>query len=41
MYTINITFEEKGVSPVKLENIDYGVSLLEVLLDNKLLSTTK
>ena len=34
MYTINITFEEKGVSPVTLNNIDYGVSLLEVLLDN-------
>ena len=34
MYTINITFEEKGVNPVTLNNIDYGVSLLEVLLDN-------
>ena len=34
MYTINITFEEKGVAPVTLNNIDYGVSLLEVLLDN-------
>ena len=34
MYTINIKFEEKGVAPVTLNNIDYGVSLLEVLLDN-------
>ncbi len=34
MYTVNITFEEKGVAPVTLNNIDYGVSLLEVLLDN-------
>jgi len=34
MYTINITFEEKGVRPVTLKDIDYGVSLLEVLLDN-------
>jgi len=34
MYTINITFEEKGFAPVTLNNIDYGVSLLEVLLDN-------
>ena len=34
MYTINIKFEEKGVAPITLNNIDYGVSLLEVLLDN-------
>ena len=36
MYTINISFEQKGLEPVVLENIGTGDSLLEILLDNKI-----
>lgn len=34
MYTIKITFEQKGVEPVLLTNIEQGQSLLEVCLNN-------
>ena len=34
MYTIKIKFEEKGMAPVTLENIEQGQTLLEVLLKN-------
>jgi len=36
MYTINIAFEQKGVAATTLTNIDYGDSLLEILLDNNI-----
>ena len=34
MYTITIKFEEKGLEPVVLNNIEPNQSLLEVCLDN-------
>ncbi len=34
MYTINIKFEQKGLEPVTLTNIEPDHSLLEVLLKN-------
>jgi len=34
MYTIKVKFEQKGVEPVALNNIQPGDSLLEVLLDH-------
>ncbi|HRI20306.1 MAG TPA: 2Fe-2S iron-sulfur cluster-binding protein [Panacibacter sp.] len=34
MYTINIKFEQKGLEPVRLSNIEPDHSLLEVLLKN-------
>ena len=34
MYTIKIKFEQKGLEPVTLENIEPGDSLLEICLDN-------
>jgi ferredoxin, 2Fe-2S len=34
MYNIKIKFEQKGVEPVTLENIQAGDSLLEILLDH-------
>lgn len=34
MYTIKINFEQKGLTPVTLENIEPDQSLLEVCLDN-------
>jgi 2Fe-2S ferredoxin len=34
MYTINIKFEEKGLEPVSLKNVEEGQTLLEVLLKN-------
>jgi 2Fe-2S ferredoxin len=34
MYTIKINFEQKGLAPVTLQNIDPDQSLLEVCLDN-------
>ena len=36
MYTINISFEQKGLKPLVLENIGSGDSLLEILLDNNI-----
>ncbi len=36
MYTINISFEQKRLEPIVLENIGSGDSLLEILLDNKI-----
>jgi 2Fe-2S ferredoxin len=34
MYTINIKFEEKGLEPVTLKDIEEGQTLLEVFLKN-------
>jgi 2Fe-2S ferredoxin len=34
MYTIEFNFEQKGLSPVKLENVHPDQSLLEVALQN-------
>ena len=34
MYTVKINFEQKGLAPVTLENIEPDQSLLEVCLDN-------
>lgn len=34
MYTINVKFEQKGLEPVTLQNINEGDSLLEILLNN-------
>ena len=36
MYTIKFNFEEKGLSPVVLENVAPGQSILEVALDNNI-----
>ena len=34
MYSIKVNFEQKGLTPVSLENIEADQSLLEVMLDN-------
>jgi ferredoxin, 2Fe-2S len=34
MYNIRFNFEEKGLEPVNLENVEAGQSLLEVALQN-------
>ncbi len=34
MYTIKFNFEQKGLEPVILENVESGYSLLEVALKN-------
>ena len=34
MYTVKIKFEEKGLEPVTLENIEPGQTLLELALKN-------
>ena len=34
MYSIKVNFEQKGLTPVTLENIEADQSLLEVMLDN-------
>jgi len=34
MYTIKVNFEQKGIEPVTLQNINAGDSLLEILLEN-------
>jgi len=34
MYTIEFNFEQKGLSPVKLENVEPDQSLLEIALQN-------
>jgi ferredoxin, 2Fe-2S len=36
MYTIHYTFEEKDKAPVTIENVEPGMSLLEVALLNKI-----
>jgi 2Fe-2S ferredoxin len=36
MYTIRFKFEEKGKEPVTLNNIEPGLSLLEVALENNI-----
>ena len=34
MYTIRFNFEQKGLSPVTLNNVEAGQSLLEIALNN-------
>ena len=36
MYTINFKFEEKGLTPITLQNVESGQSLLEVALENNI-----
>jgi len=36
MYTVKINFEQKGLAPVTLQNIEPDQSLLEVCLDNNI-----
>jgi 2Fe-2S ferredoxin len=36
MYTINFSFEQKGLNPVTIHNIPDGVSVLEAALDNNI-----
>jgi ferredoxin, 2Fe-2S len=36
MYTIKFNFEQKGLEPVVLENVEDGQSLLEVALKNNI-----
>ena len=36
MYTIKFKFEEKGLEPVTLENIEPGFSILEAALENNI-----
>lgn len=36
MYSIKVNFEQKGLTPVTLENIEADQSLLEVMLDNNI-----
>ncbi len=36
MYTIHFKFEEKGLEPVTIENVEAGQSILEVALDNNI-----
>lgn len=34
MYTVKVNFEQQGMKPVVLENVQGGQSVLELLLDN-------
>lgn len=34
MYTVKVNFEQQGMKPVVLENVQGGQSILELLLDN-------
>ncbi|MES1218667.1 MAG: 2Fe-2S iron-sulfur cluster-binding protein [Bacteroidota bacterium] len=36
MYTIHFKFEQKGISPVTLKNVDAGQSILELALNNEI-----
>jgi 2Fe-2S ferredoxin len=36
MYTIHFTFEEKGLAPVTLTNLEPGDSILEIALKNNI-----
>lgn len=36
MYSIIFKFEQKGLEPVTIENVDPGISILEVALDNNI-----
>lgn len=36
MYSIKVNFEQKGIEPVTLTNIEPDQSLLEILLDNNI-----
>ncbi len=36
MYSIHIKFEQKGLEPITLHNIEADQSILEVCLDNKI-----
>jgi 2Fe-2S ferredoxin len=34
MYTIKFNFEQKGLSPITLENVEPGMSILEIALEH-------
>ena len=34
MYTVKIKFEQKGLEPITLENVEAGQTLLEIALKN-------
>lgn len=34
MYSIKFTFEQKGLEPVTIDNVEPGISILEVAMDN-------
>lgn len=36
MYTIKFKFEQKGLQPITIENVEPGQSILEVALDNNI-----
>jgi len=36
MYTIKFNFEQKGLLPLTIENVEPGQSILEVALDNEI-----
>ena len=36
MYTVHVKFGEKNLHPVVLKNVEYGQTLLELLLKNKI-----
>ena len=36
MYSIKFKFEQKGLEPVTIENVEPGISILEVALDNNI-----
>ena len=36
MYNIRFKFEQKGLEPVTIENVEPGISILEVALDNNI-----
>ena len=36
MYTIKFNFEQKGLEPVTIENVEAGQSILEAALENNI-----
>lgn len=36
MYSIKFNFEQKGVEPIVIENVEPGISVLEVALNNNI-----
>lgn len=36
MYSVKFKFEQKGLEPVTIENVEPGISILEVALDNNI-----
>lgn len=36
MYSIKFNFEQKGLEPVTIENVEPGISILEVALENNI-----